>query len=112
MLLPTEVKFMRGIFCGNKMAEETVALGRGHRGFESDRIVNFTSTPGTIAKGEYMVRTLLLKNDQPVQKALGGIATAGEEASERGNRHFKVKKSSPEASTNIAMKGYILPASM
>ena len=78
MLLPTELKFMRGIFCGNKMAEETVALGRGQRGFESERIVNVTSTPGTIAKGEYMVRTLLLKNDQPVQKALGGISTAGD----------------------------------
>jgi hypothetical protein len=107
MLLLTE--FMRGI-CGTKMAEETcVPLGRGQRGFGREGIVNVTSTPGTMAKGEYMVRTLLLKYDQPVQKALGGITTSVEVP---GTFHLKDKKSSPEASTNIAMKGYILPPSM
>ena len=83
--------------------------GRGQRGFGSEGIVNATSTPGSIAKGEKMVRTLLLKYDQPVQKALGGIAAS---VAAPGTLHLRDNKSLPEASTYIAMKGYILPASM
>ena len=81
------------------MADEEVAR---HKGLGMIWMENVTSTPGGIANGEYTCRMLLLKLDQPVQNALGGITSV---LPLPGVRHFKVKWSSTAPSTKIAKNG-------
>lgn len=77
-------------------------MGRGQKGLGRAWMLNATSVPGSIANGEYTCKMPLLKFDQPVQKTLDGIATSEELP---GMRHFNVKTSATDPSTNIAKNG-------
>ena len=95
-------EFMR-LMAGSDMADETLVFARrGHKGLGRVCMENVTSTPGGIANGEYTCRMPLLKYDQPVQNALGGITWS---ALLPGVRHFKVRKSPTAPSTKITKNG-------
>ena len=95
-------EFMR-LMAGTDLADETLVFARrGHKGLGRVCMENVTSTPGGIANGEYTCRMPLLKWDQPVQNALGGITSS---VLLPGVRHFNFMKSSPVASTKIAKNG-------
>jgi hypothetical protein len=73
LLLAEFMRFMPG----TNMADETFVFAeRGQKGLGRVCMENVTSTPGSIANGEYTCRMPLLKWDQPVQNALGGITSS------------------------------------